>query len=239
MTVDIMYLACNRLEYTRETFEALVANTDRDLVHELFVYDDGSTDGAFEWLEARAAQLPWPARLVRTSFGSPVAAMNHFIERASAPMLAKCDNDAMYPPGWLRQSLAVYERHPELDLLGIEAMYPHDPDPGAVRTYAPAEFMSGLGLYRRSAFANGRPEPFMKWFGLEEWQMAQGPGLTRGWIVPALPVFLLDRCPFEPWLTLTERYISNGWMRSWPKYDPGSTLWHWRWPAATRVGQPV
>jgi GT2 family glycosyltransferase len=229
--VDVMFLACNRLELTRETFGALLANTDWDRVNELHVYDDGSVDGTRQWLAERIVDVPCRARLVETSWGSPVMAMRQFIESATAPMLAKIDNDAMMPPGWLAESLDVFARHPRLDLLGIEAMYAVDAQRGMPRTFIPAAFISGLGLYRLRAFRASRPAAYDKWFGLEEWQHVQGPGLLRGWISPALPVFLLDRCPFEPWLSLTEHYIAQGWMRRWPKYDPASTLWTWRWPS--------
>ena len=228
--VDLLYLACNRLEFTQETFTNILSNTDWRHVHELFVYDDGSQDGTREWLESNVTKVPVPTRFVRTGFRSPVAAMVHFIESASAPILAKTDNDAVLPPAWLRQSLEVLDQHPELSLLGIEAMYPHQDDVSLVRSYTPAQFISGLGLYRRATFSRSRPVPYQKWFGLEEWQVAQGHGLIRGWITPAIPVFLLDRIPFEPWKTYTENYIRRGWQRSWPKYDPACALWHWRWP---------
>ncbi|HXU35896.1 MAG TPA: glycosyltransferase [Blastocatellia bacterium] len=226
-SVDLLYLACNRLEFTIETFTTLLMNTDWRFVNTLFVYDDGSRDGTREWLEANAERAPAPLCFTKTNFGSPVAAMVHFIETAQAPMLAKCDNDAMLPPGWLRQSLDVFERHPELELLGIEAMYPHVDDVTLPRTYTLAEFISGLGLYRRAVFAGSRPVPYQKYFGLEEWQMVQGAGLVRGWITPAIPVFLLDRCLFEPWRSLSDSYIQRGWQRPWTNYDPACTLFDW------------
>ncbi len=226
-SVDLLYLACNRREFTQETFTTLLSSTDWRYVHELFVYDDGSQDGTREWLEENAGRAPVPTQVVRSNFSSPVAAMVHFIESASAPLLAKTDNDTMLPPGWLAESLGVMDRHPELSLLGIEAMYPGG---GEVRSYVPAVFISGLGLYRRVAFAGSRPVAYNKWFGLEEWQVAQGPGLVRGWIKPALAVFLLDRCPFDPWKSYSDDYIRRGWQRSWPRYDPDCGLWNWRWP---------
>jgi GT2 family glycosyltransferase len=232
-SVDLFYLACNRLEFTQETFAALVANTDWAYVRELVVYDDGSVDGTREWLSENVVRAPVQVRFVQTQFGSPVVAMSHFIERAAAPILAKCDNDAMYPPGWLRQSLDVLDRRPELALLGIEAMYPHSDDPDLPRGYVPAEFISGLGLYRRAVFQHSRPRAYQKWFGLEEWQMAQGRGLTRGWINPALPVFLLDRFPLAPWCDYSDRYIQAGWQRAWPRYPRESALWQWRWPTGS------
>jgi GT2 family glycosyltransferase len=228
--VDVMYLAWNRLEFTRETFAALLANTDWASVRECFVYDDGSTDGTREWLEQHVSDVPAACHFMPTRFGSPVTAMADFIQRARAPILAKLDNDAMYPAGWLRESLDVLDRHPELALLGIEAMNPASVNPGLPRSYTPAQFISGLGLYRRAAFASSRPQSFKKYFGLEEWQVAQGSQLTRGWINPALPVFLLDRFPRDPWRALSDGYIRRGWQRPWPAYDPNCTLWHWRYP---------
>jgi len=227
--VDLFYLASNRLEFTCESFMTLLQNTDWEFVRELVVNDNHSVDGTREWLEQAVRQCPVSVRYVKANHISPVAAMISFIEAAQAPMLAKVDNDTMLPPGWLRQSLQVMENHPELSLLGIEAMFPHSGDPGTTRSYTPAEFISGLGLYKKSAFARSRPRPIGQWFGLEEWQVAQGPGLVRGWINPAISTFLLDRIPFDPWAVYSNKYVARGWQRSWPKYDPKCTLWKWRW----------
>jgi GT2 family glycosyltransferase len=233
--VDLLYLARNRLAFTMETFECLLANTDWRYVRELVIYDDGSVDGTREWLERNHPRAPTSSSFMRTRFGSPVTAMGHFIEAAQAPLLAKVDNDAMLPPGWLRESLEVMARYPELSLLGIEALQPVDDRAGTARTYAPAAYVSGLGVYRREAFAQSRPVAFNRYFGLEEWQERQGPGLVRGWITPAFPVFLLDRVPFPPWSTHSAAYIHRGWQRPWKNYDPSCTLWEWRWP---RVAPP-
>lgn len=227
--VDLFYLASNRLEFTRETFTTLLRNTDWEFVRELVVNDNSSVDGTREWLEEAMLACPVPVRYIKANHVSPVAAMIQFIQSAQAPILAKADNDAMLPPAWLRQSLEVMERHPELSLLGIEAMYPHSDSPELIRSYTPAEFISGLGLYRRAAFAQDSPKPIGRWFGLEEWQTSKGASLTRGWINPALCVFLLDRIPFEPWASYSKTYVARGWQRSWPKYDPKCELWKWRW----------
>jgi GT2 family glycosyltransferase len=235
-SVDLLYLACNRLEYTRETFTALASNTGWDFVRELVVYDDGSQDGTCEWLGEAVGRIPAAVRFERTRFGSPVTAMLDFIRRAQAPILAKVDNDAMMPPGWLEQALAVLDRHPDLDLLGLEAHYPYDADPQVPRGYTPAEFISGIGLYRRRTFAHDQPTMFNKYFGLEEWQIAKGGKIKRGWITPALPVFLLDRMPTEPWSSLSLAYEQRGWQRPRPHvYDANSTLWHWRWAPNNRA----
>jgi O-methyltransferase len=232
--VDLFYLTSNRLEFTRETFSALLENTDWKLVRELVVNDNSSVDGTREWTRRAIKDCPAPVRWIEADYSSPVAAMLNFIRSASAPILAKVDNDAMMPPSWLRQSLEVMNRYPELQLLSTEALNPHSDDVQAVRGYTPSEFVSGLGLYRRQAFARSQPTPMGKYFGLEEWQMAQ-PKLVRGWINPGLCVFLLDRLPFEPWLTYSKRYIEKGWQRDCYRYDPASTLWKWHWPAESKA----
>jgi O-methyltransferase len=227
--VDLFYLTSNRLEFTRETLSSLLANTDWEFVREFVVNDNNSVDGTKEWVRQAIKNCPAPVRWIEGDYTSPVAAMLNFIRSSHAPILAKVDNDAMMPPGWLRQSLEVMDRHPELQLLGTEAMYAHSDDPETIRSYTRAEFISGLGLYRRQAFARSQPTTIGKYFGLEEWQMAQ-PRLVRGWITPALSVFLLDRLPFEPWLTYSKNYMARGWQRDSYKYEPASTLWKWRWP---------
>ncbi|HUN41655.1 MAG TPA: glycosyltransferase [Acetobacteraceae bacterium] len=235
--VDLLFLTRNRLAFTMEAFSALVANTDWALVRTLYLWDDGSTDGTLEWMREQQHRVPAQTELVTTRLGSPVTAMVEWIRRARAPILAKIDNDTMVPMGWLRESLAVMDRHPELHFLGIEALYPAI-EGSVERSYAPADWISGLGLYRRRAFERSLPTVYDKYFGLEEWQARQGPALVRGWMNPALPLFLLDRMPFDPWLSLSEHYITTGDQRPWQRYEPTCTLWNWRWPNAARDGCP-
>ena len=52
-------------------------------------------------------------KFIKADYTSAVTAMLNFIESAQSPILAKVDNDAMMPPGWLLQCLQVLDRHPE------------------------------------------------------------------------------------------------------------------------------
>jgi glycosyltransferase involved in cell wall biosynthesis len=227
--IDLMFLAYNRLRFTQESFDTLVRNTDWALVRELAIYDDGSSDGTREWLEAHAVDAHVRTRFVRTDFGSPVSAMGHFIETAGAPLLAKIDNDTMVPPGWLATACGVLDRNPDLHFLGIEAIRPLAT--GVFEhSVITSRCISGLGLYRRVAFEKSRPVMHARWHGFEEWQAVQQAWLRVGWIDPAIPLFLLDRCPLEPWRSLTDEYVRRGWQRSWDRYPANSPLWRWRWP---------
>ena len=230
-TVDLLYLACNRRAFTEETFNTLVANTDWFLVRRLFVYDDGSIDGTKEFLKKSVKRIETEVLFQETSFGDPIGVMGDFIERSEAPLLAKIDNDAMVPDGWLNDAVAVMRRHEELDLLGLE--------PGnrvadsEKRGYESVDRIGGLALMRKRAFAESAPQSGQKYCGWWEWQQKAGAKLVKGWVKPGIPIFTLDRLPFEPWMGMSKEYERNSWQRHWWNYDPvdDAALWRWRWPA--------
>ena len=64
--------------------------------------------------------------------------------------------------------------------------------------------------------------------GFTDWQLAH-PELVKGWIVPPLKLFLLDRLPIEPWASLSKKYEAAGEQRFWTRYplDAASQLWDW------------
>ena len=90
-------------------------------------------------------------------------------------------------------------------------------------------FIGGIGLFRTSAWdtrpkmeADGR-------FGFTAWQDKNC--LNTGWIDPALPVFLLDKMPMDPWRSISLEYVRNKWQRPWPTYPDGEhDLWSWWMP---------
>ncbi len=222
--VEILYLAHNRMEFTRASLAAMLANTDFDLVSRVCLYDDASTDGTTQVLRDAAKRIP-KAQLVEGKFGSPVAVMNDYLSRMPADrdiVIAKLDNDTMVPPVWLGQALGAMTL--DLELLGIEAHYPVVSGVRP-RSFKAAPHIGGIGLFRHRAFITlPRPSGL---FGFTAWQ-TKSPWVTCGWIDPALPVFLLDRLPMEPWRSLSKQYVALGWQRDWPPYEAGqSKLWEW------------
>jgi hypothetical protein len=226
MKIDLIFLAFNRIEYTRAVMEAMIANTEWDLVRCACLYDDGSTDGTRTYLES--VKLPVETKLLYARFGGPVAIMGHYMLSGSpAEVYAKIDNDTMLPPNWLSESLPVMDKHPELDLLGIEAFNPVKAGP-AERSFLPASHIGGIGLMRRSCFRTlPKPNGECGRFGFTRWQK-ENRSVIKGWINPSLPVFLLDKCAFEPWNSLGKKYIAAGWQRPWPFYtEEDKALWEW------------
>lgn len=252
MLTDILYVAWNRLEFTKETFEALVANTDWSLVHRLYVADDGSTDGTDEWLSDACARVKGVEAVfspVRT--GSPVAVMNRYVARSEADAFVKLDNDILVPPGWLERLVEEIEADGTLDLLGMQVGRQRElVEQGIVSAadmemaegvgWIPAPHIGGVGIMRTRAFwERPHPEPDGR-FGFTAWQQAfdestSPPPLVRGWIVPDIVCPQMDFLPFEPWASLSQEYRDAGWQRStpdgrpvWPPYDPADHAW-WDW----------
>ncbi|HXI88458.1 MAG TPA: hypothetical protein VNH18_14700 [Bryobacteraceae bacterium] len=222
--IDILFLAHGRVEFTVASLKALNAHTD--------------------WNRAR---------LIYAAVGSgypmeqgPVAVMNHFLSQEGDATFAKIDNDVIVPPGWLEQCLSVMDAHPELDLLGIEppasrtrapwkAVVPPAPELNGRHVingngklgYAPCEAIGGVGLMRRRAFESKAMPPVGLYGGFTAWQYAHSE-VRKGWIVPPLNLFLLDRLPVEPWASLSRQYVDAGQQRHWTRYDPkDSALWEW------------
>lgn len=221
---DLLYLAFNRLEFTRKSYETMLANTDWSRIDRLFIYDDGSTDGTREYLKQQLARAPVKAALYQSDRLGPVEIMNtHLRLNDDDGIFIKIDNDVMLPPGWLAECLEVM-RDPTIDLLGIEAICSIGPGPRVPRE---TTYIGGIGLMRHRAFRCGLPLARGR-FGFTAWQDAHHE-IKKAWLDPALPVCLLNLIPFEPWRSLSLEYIRKGWQRDWPPFLPENETKFWEW----------
>lgn len=257
--IDVLFVAYNRLAYTRESFDALIAYTNWAKVARLYVSDDGSTDGTWEWLSEAFTRVPVPvvARLGPSAQRGPVAAMNWYLDdpsvvpcetcklsgvldgepcwrcqgtlQAKVEMFAKVDNDMVVCHDWLDEMLNVTSRNPHIDILGMEPMI-GPPMPGRERRgFEEARHIGGKGLIRIRSFERCRPTPsgVNGYQGFTQWQVHH-PDVVKAWIRPELPVFGLDQLPFEPWRSLREEYVGEGWQRRWGEYDERQNA-YWSW----------
>lgn len=229
MSVDILYVAYNRLAMTEASIGALLTNTNWEHVDTLYIHDDGSSDGTAELL--REIRAPAPVVFHGDKLGGPVAAMNWYLDqRSDADRFAKVDNDFIVCPGWLEEILRIMTVNAGVDIFGIEPMIgpavpAFDPDRGLEL----ARFIGGKGILRKRAFELCRPSPggFNGYQGFTQFQMAH-PQIVKGWVRPELPCFGLDQLCFEPWRSLTTEYEEKGWARRWPEYEPSmSAYWDW------------
>lgn len=243
MTIDILFLAKNRLEFTRASLAALEANTNWRLVRRMLVWDDGSTDGTLglfdDFLMTVAGMGVIGELQFRDRHGSPAEIMNRVfaavLPEPPGDIVCKIDNDTIVPPGWLDQCAAMMEAHPQLEILGLEPPLsrvpyrtpaPEDIAPSNA-IYAHCGAVGGVFLARTSAFRSRPPiKPHSIYGGFGEWQVEHG--VRAGWCVPPLKLFLLDRLPFEPWVSLGKEYEAQGWQRKWMHYpESAKSLWEW------------
>jgi glycosyltransferase involved in cell wall biosynthesis len=231
--LDLLYLAWNRLAFTKFSYEMLLENTDWSKIERLIIHDDGSTDGTADWLSERAKEAPIPCDFTIDALRSPPAVMNRYVARSEVDWFAKIDNDIVVPPGWLEAMSGVVERNPEVEMLGMEAgrgLSLTDTWDGVYR-FERGSHMGGVGLIRVDSLARRlRMVETRGRFGWTEWQHEYDP--IRGWINPDLPVVSLDRVPFEPWLSLSEGYMEKDWQRPWGLYHERADYWKWWRPSS-------
>ena len=233
MLTDILYLAKGRLQFTQHTFPALLENTNWDLVNQLVVYDDGSSKRDRNWLAKAVNESGVNHKFRVTTFGSPVAVMNDYLDHTRADVFAKIDNDIVVCPDWLDNMLGVMERNPTLGLLGMEpgmggggtTIGVPDGWDGVYRE-EPCSHIGGVGLFRvkvMQRYPRARPNGR---FGGTEWQHKYRP--ERSWITPDLQVFGIDRVPVEPWVSYSQDFIDREVQRPWNTY-PKEMGWYWEW----------
>ncbi len=234
MSVDLLYVAWNRLEMTQASFESVLAYTDWDQVATLHIHDDGSEDGTAEWLEEAAKRVPKAVEVRYESerLGGPVAAMSRHLdlykETDAVRAFVKLDNDLIVCPEWLNEVVRVTRNDPGVDILGIQPRFgPPTLARDVTRRVDPARHIGGIGFMRYRMFEVCRPVPNGR-HGWTEFQ-TRHPEHRIAWILPDMACFCLDLIDLEPWVELNERYIEKGWGRRWPKYEGGGRPYFQWW----------
>lgn len=228
--VDILFLAANRAEFTRASFNSLLDHTDWDLVQRLHVAVDDNQDGVLEWLLQAIKHVPVETTWTDVSLGGPNRQLETWLAHiTSAPYVCKIDNDVYLPENWLIDSLnALIDYGSSLDCVGLEPEPEHPQVEPAVeerRAVSSTRPVGGIFLARRAAMPTEFVHTNSKYMAWYQYQLDH-PELRRGWIKPGLAICLLDRIPNRPWRTWGEKYEENGWQRPWDRYRPEDS-WLW------------
>lgn len=139
---------CNSLTviiptYNRETvlaraLEGYLSQSSPQLIHELLVVDDGSTDGTESVVREFGARSVFPLRYLRQPNKGPAAARNLGIREACSALVLFTDSDIVPERTLVEQHMQWHEKNPQME--------------AAV-----------LGYVTWSSEVN--PTPFMRWYG--------------------------------------------------------------------------
>lgn len=113
--ISVVIPARNAARYLAAALESLAAQTFVDF--EIVAVDNGSTDRTAEILHRWAEREP-RLRLLSVARPGLAAALNHGIEAARAPLIARLDADDIALPERLMRQALVFAEQPELGLLG-------------------------------------------------------------------------------------------------------------------------
>jgi glycosyltransferase involved in cell wall biosynthesis len=117
MRIHVALTTYNRLAYTKKALESILR--DKDEQFRLTIWDNASTDGTPEYLQAlkdpRVADIVYS----KTNVGQ-VEAVNRIWNASDADLLGKLDNDCLVTPGWTRPLSAA---HCDIDNLGVVACW--------------------------------------------------------------------------------------------------------------------
>lgn len=115
-TVSVVCPVFNVEDYLAEAIESVLAQDFEDF--ELLLVDDGSTDGSSAIARDFARRRPSKVRYLShpaSENRGPGAARNLGIDRARGAFVAFIDGDDRWVAAKLREQLAVFERHPDVD----------------------------------------------------------------------------------------------------------------------------
>lgn len=238
MPVSLFMPTMNRKDFATVALENLFENTTPALVEELLIVDGSSDDGLHEYLVDRVTRTtPFPVRLLTITERHVVTAMQTGYDNLQGELVAKVDSDTMVPPGWLEALVSPMSRNPELWALGMAAWGEIRDVPPEERWIIAAQYVGGIGLFRREAWAGLIPQG-KTYFGWNRHQEMQP--WKKGWLNPSLTVFLLDSLPFEPFRTLRKAYLEKGWHRVLGEYTKREeVLWRWKYPHWETAGAYV
>jgi glycosyltransferase involved in cell wall biosynthesis len=143
MTMDALSVVIptyNRAAVLKKALEAYRGQFAPQLIHELIVVDDGSTDGTETMVCESIRESPFPVRYLRQSNKGPAAARNYGIKEARSRLILFTDSDIVPDRDFVSQHAEWHRENPQTSaaVLGY-VTWPADP----------------------------KPTPFMRWYGEE------------------------------------------------------------------------
>jgi glycosyltransferase involved in cell wall biosynthesis len=125
VTIDLIFITYNRLEYTRLSLASVLADSAEEF--SLTIWDNGSTDGTKEYLAS--VQDPRIVRKVLSPQNVYLhGAANDMFFKSSADLVGIIPNDFLVTPGWTRPLAKAHADVPEFGMIGCWHFFPDDFD---------------------------------------------------------------------------------------------------------------
>lgn len=126
MTIDLVFITYNRLEYTKLALASVLADPEEEF--SLTIWDNASADGTVEYLknevnDHRIANIVFSKENV-----GQTAAVNEIWGRSKADLVGKLDNDCLVTPGWTRILTKAHKDIPNLGVVTCWHFFPEDFD---------------------------------------------------------------------------------------------------------------
>lgn len=103
----------NRKELVAKAIEGYFAQSSPELIHELLVVDDGSTDGTESMVRELRARSPVTIRYLRQANKGPAAARNLGIRNARSSIVLFTDSDIVPERGLVAQHAEWHKNNPQ------------------------------------------------------------------------------------------------------------------------------
>ena len=113
--IDLIFISCNRLEYTKLALPSLLADPTEEFT--LTIWDNCSKDGTQEYLSS--VEDPRITRRIYAKENVGLrGAVNDLFVKSSADLVGIIPNDIQFVPGWTRPLAKAHADIPELGMVG-------------------------------------------------------------------------------------------------------------------------
>jgi glycosyltransferase involved in cell wall biosynthesis len=104
----------NRRDLLAKALAGYLTQSSPQLIHELLVVDDGSTDDTESTVVDFAARAPFPVRYLRQANKGPAAARNFGIREAQSSLLLFTDSDIIPERNLVEQHIEWHRKNPQI-----------------------------------------------------------------------------------------------------------------------------
>ncbi len=113
-SLSIVIPTYNREKVLAKALEAFLAQSSSQLIHELLVVDDGSTDNTESMVKEFGRRASFPVRYFRQSNQGPATARNLGIREATSNLILFSDSDIIPEHDLVAQHLEWHNRNPQI-----------------------------------------------------------------------------------------------------------------------------